>query len=417
MAHSEDGVITRWYLHDYKGDVLSTYNALGQQTSDHIYSPYGMDYDRLAKTSQAFPVKLKLAGQTPWWKSHSPGFDNQMNDPATGYQFLGGGYRAYNPIYRHFMSHDSFSPFKTIDGYGFASNNPIMNTDPTGHLPQWLSYAMAGAGIAIAIASAILLPVISVVVLPATGAVAAAGTTAASIGLDAAFLGGTTGAIGVASGSLQIASTAHPENSDLAGFSLGFGIANGFAAIAMGAVTAEVGIEGVTEGIETVVNSFAIISGASGSLSGVTGEGDSGMSLMSMADPNLAKTSGWEVVEKVLGYSSMGLMAVSVASSMASPISALAMKLSNMVSSLKGNEAGAEGALAEEAVRQQRARIQQRQVLAEAQRQLDNINNRSYSIEDLQNLRRLSSFTYNIFPRVVTQVFRERSKTFCMGRR
>ena len=41
VAHSEDGVITRWYLHDYKGDVLSTYNALGQQTSDHIYSPYG----------------------------------------------------------------------------------------------------------------------------------------------------------------------------------------------------------------------------------------------------------------------------------------------------------------------------------------------------------------------------------------
>ena len=82
---------------------------LANKPSDHIYSPYGMDYDRLAKTPQTFPVKLKLAGQTPWWKSHSPGFDSQMNDPATGYQFLGGGYRAYNPIYRHFMSRNDIA--------------------------------------------------------------------------------------------------------------------------------------------------------------------------------------------------------------------------------------------------------------------------------------------------------------------
>ena len=193
VAHSEDGVITRWYLHDYKGDVLSTYNAHGQQTSDHIYSPYGMDYDRLAKTPQAFPVKLKLAGQTPWWKSHSPGFDNQMNDPATGYQFLGGGYRAYNPIYRHFMSHDSFSPFKTIDSYGFASNNPIMNTDPTGHIPQWASYALGGAGIAMAIISAILLPVASFTIVPALGIMVPVNASY----LATAILGTTVGAVGV----------------------------------------------------------------------------------------------------------------------------------------------------------------------------------------------------------------------------
>ena len=322
VAHSEDGVITRWYLHDYKGDVLSTYNALGQQTSDHIYSPYGMDYDRLTKTPQAFPLKLKLASQSAWWKSHSPGFDNQMNDPATGYQFLGGGYRAYNPVYRHFMSHDSFSPFKTIDGYGFASNNPIMNTDPTGHLPQWASYAMGGIGIAMAIVTAFLLPVASAAILPAAGLVAA-GASATSIGVNAAVFGGAMGAMGVASGSLQIASIAHPEDSNLAGVNLGFSIANGIASIAMGAATAEVGFTGWATGEDIVTSSLLITSGVSGALSGATGEGEDGMSLASVTDPGLAKTAGWNTAMKVLGYTSMAMTAVSVVSGIAASATAL----------------------------------------------------------------------------------------------
>ena len=132
-AHSEDGQITRWYVHDYKGDVIASFNKTGRRISDHVYSPYGMDTDLLNTNTQSFPNKLALATQTAWWKSHQPGFDGQINDPATGYQFLGGGYRAYNPVYRHFMSHDSYSPFTKIDGYGFSDNNPIMNTDPTGH--------------------------------------------------------------------------------------------------------------------------------------------------------------------------------------------------------------------------------------------------------------------------------------------
>ena len=324
VAHSEDGVITRWYLHDYKGDVLSTYNALGQQTSDHIYSPYGMDYDRLAKTSQAFPVKLKLAGQTPWWKSHSPGFDNQMNDPATGYQFLGGGYRAYNPIYRHFMSHDSFSPFKTIDGYGFASNNPIMNTDPTGHMPKWLSYSLGGLGIAMAIVSAVLLPAASAIILPAAGVVAAG--AGASVGVNAAVLSGVMGGIGVASGSLQIASTAHPENSNLAGVSLGFGIANGIASMVMGAATAEVGITGATTGGSALINSLIVTSGISGAESGLTGEAENGMHLATVVNPSLMKEDGWNKAMEVLGYASMALMAISIASGIGAGVSTKAFR-------------------------------------------------------------------------------------------
>ena len=300
VAHSEDGVITRWYLHDYKGDVLSTYNANGQQTSDHIYSPYGMDYDRLAKTPQAFPVKLKLAGQTPWWKSHSPGFDNQMNDPATGYQFLGGGYRAYNPIYRHFMSHDSFSPFKTIDGYGFASNNPIMNTDPTGHLPQWATFAIAGAGIAMAIVSAVLLPVAVVAALPAAGA------AATGLAVTTAVSSAGMGAIGVASGSLQIASTAHPQNKKLMMASLALGIVGGLTAAGLGAMNAGAGVANMVAGAGVMTAIFIITSGTTDALAGVSGAGASGIGIALTADPGLTNKAGWnEAVGYLEGFSGM----------------------------------------------------------------------------------------------------------------
>ena len=306
VAHSEDGVITRWYLHDYKGDVLSTYNAHGQQTNDHIYSPYGMDYDRLAKTPQAFPVKLKLAGQTPWWKSHSPGFDNQMNDPATGYQFLGGGYRAYNPIYRHFMSHDSFSPFKAIDGYGFASNNPIMNTDPTGHLPQWLSYAMAGVGIAMAIASAILLPVFVVAALPA-------GSTTITVIAASILSGGALGSINVAAGSLQVARTVYPENHALAMTNLAFSLGNSLSEVVMGMMIAETGLVGEAQSICELTSSLIVTYGVSSILSGGETAGASGMRIAEAYNPDLPKSTGWNLALRVLGYSSTALIAISVA--------------------------------------------------------------------------------------------------------
>ena len=322
VAHSEDGVITRWYLHDYKGDVLSTYNANGQQTSDHIYSPYGMDYDRLAKTPQAFPVKLKLAGQTPWWKSHSPGFDNQMNDPATGYQFLGGGYRAYNPIYRHFMSHDSFSPFKTIDGYGFASNNPIMNTDPTGHMPQWAAYALGGVGITLAIVASILLPVASAVILPAAGI-----ATTGSATLIASAAGASMGLLGATSGSLQIASTSHPTNKALTYASLSLGVAGGIASVAAGAVTGWMGglsvldlVANSTQGVTALFSGLMVTTGVTMALSGASGGLASGLDLASTADPSLAKIAGWNAYVNILQGFSGVMAAISIVTGVASAL-------------------------------------------------------------------------------------------------
>ncbi len=209
IAHSEDNHITRWYLHNYKGDVIASLNSAGQRISDHVYSPYGMDYDLLSSQEQALPQKLNLLSHQAFWKDHLPGFDEQMTDPVTGYQFLGGGYRAYNPVYRHFMSHDSYSPFTRINGYGFGDNNPIMKTDPSGHFPKWLGIMLGALTIGMAGISAMLFPV--------AFAALSASVPAGAAGAAAVFASMTmiTPVMGLA-GATQIAQISYPQNSGLA---------------------------------------------------------------------------------------------------------------------------------------------------------------------------------------------------------
>ncbi|MCY4330025.1 MAG: hypothetical protein OXC48_08115, partial [Endozoicomonadaceae bacterium] len=91
----------------------------------NIYSPYGMvwSYGKQKTTVPAFQQALK-------------GFDNEITDTATGWQFLGAGHRTYNPSQRYFVSEDPAG-----DGYAFGSNNPIMNSDPSGNMPSWMGKA------------------------------------------------------------------------------------------------------------------------------------------------------------------------------------------------------------------------------------------------------------------------------------
>ena len=313
IAHSEDGVITRWYLHNYKGDVLQSYNAQGQLLSNSIYSPYGMQYDRQNSTMTGIPKALK--NQSPWWQSHLPGFDGQVSDEATGYQFLGGGYRAYNPVYRQFMAKDSFSPFKKVNGYGFGDNNPIMNTDPTGHSPKWLGYAMGAMGIGMSIVMAVLLPVAGAAVAGVSGGAAVAGL--------AMSVGG--GVLGTASGSLQIAATKHPENRTLQKVSNGFGIAEGIVGIGMGGAAIGEGIKSIftTAGtIARLTSASLITSGVSAAAAAATGVAASGIGEAMAFDSRLAAKSGLQSAVKYLGYVSMGLMAVSMASGIGAGIGA-----------------------------------------------------------------------------------------------
>ena len=87
------------------------------------------------------------------------GFDWQLTNKQLNWQYLGQGYRAYNPMLHRLMSQDSMSPFSKggLNGYVFSANNPVMSYDPSGHFaisdlfpttwPGWLAFG-ATAGVA-----------------------------------------------------------------------------------------------------------------------------------------------------------------------------------------------------------------------------------------------------------------------------
>ncbi len=132
VAKATDGIISEYYQSSYKGDITGIFkknnNGRYYFQQRNIYSPYGMIWHKKSK-------RLPLYQQT------LQGFDGERTDPATGWQFLGNGNRTYNPEQHYFLSED-----QADDGYAFGSNNPVMNTDPSGNSPRWLGEAFKWAG-------------------------------------------------------------------------------------------------------------------------------------------------------------------------------------------------------------------------------------------------------------------------------
>ena len=303
IAHSEDGIITRWYLQNYKGDVLQSVNSQGESLSNNVYSPYGMQYDRQNNAMEGLPQPLK--NQSPRWQSHLPGFDGQVTDEATGYQFLGGGYRAYNPVCRQFMARDSFTPFKKINGYSFADNNPVLNTDPTGH-SAWLGYLMGSIFVAAAIPALIGGPIAVFCDFVGPGV--------------AALLGAALG-FGIASCYFLKAADAKPAKTqpEPESISKNYGISQGINAITPADTMNTEDSTADTAGTMTGLTASEIIaSGAAGSAAGARGDAASDMSKTRAFDSKLAAKSGMQSAVRSLDTISRGLMAASMASGLAS---------------------------------------------------------------------------------------------------
>ncbi len=203
VAKTIDGVIRQYNESNYKGDVVSVLtknltNNHYQLSQRSVYSPYGM---RCNINKNQFPT----------YQQTLFGFDGERTDPATGWQFLGNGHRTYNPQQRYFVSEDPAG-----GGYRFGSNNPIMNSDPSGNMPEWLGSAFKWVNYI----SSFGLDALHEKWANIVGAVITSALTVATLGGSAYTCGGTLLASAVTAGatlagSIPVAAAAIPANKGL----------------------------------------------------------------------------------------------------------------------------------------------------------------------------------------------------------
>jgi RHS repeat-associated protein len=113
------GTVTYVYT-DPQGTPLAEANASGTITATFDYAPYG---------------SIAL-GTVP----NGPGYTGHVNDPDTGLVYMQARY--YDPSVGRFLSTDPVTPTAgnafNFSRYAYANNNPVMNMDPDGRLPQWM---------------------------------------------------------------------------------------------------------------------------------------------------------------------------------------------------------------------------------------------------------------------------------------
>ncbi|GEM_PF-5564031 len=75
------------------------------------------------------------------------GFNGQLHEPATAWQLLGNGHRAYNPVLMRFHSPDRESPFDKggPNAYAYCGSEPLNYIDPSGQFARPMLALSLGA--------------------------------------------------------------------------------------------------------------------------------------------------------------------------------------------------------------------------------------------------------------------------------
>ncbi len=163
---------TRLMLYDQAGSILSEVDsATGQTLAEYVWldgaplayieagNTYQIHVDHLA-TPQ---VLTDGTGQVAWEAHYTPfgraavisqgptfnlRFPGQYFDDETGLHY--NWHRYYDPAIGRFITSDPIGLAGGLNTYGYAYENPVMTTDPTGQCPPCIAAVIAKAGIAYA---------------------------------------------------------------------------------------------------------------------------------------------------------------------------------------------------------------------------------------------------------------------------
>ena len=161
---------TYFYRKDAQGNIIALLDSNGNVVVEYKYDAWGNHEAEVADENY-----VTLANLNPYR------YRGYYFDEETGLYFLQTRY--YDPETGRFISRDSieYADPESINGlnlYAYCGNNPVMFTDETGTMPNWLKWLLGGfVIIALGIATAF------------------TGGTAGVI-LGAAFYGAVTGAVG-----------------------------------------------------------------------------------------------------------------------------------------------------------------------------------------------------------------------------
>ena len=95
-------------------------------------APNPIAYTAYGYASAEQPIKTHL------------GYNGEFTEPQTGWQLLGKGYRAYNPVQMRFHSPDNLTPFGGggRNSYAYVLGDPVGYSDPSGNVALWTVIGM-----------------------------------------------------------------------------------------------------------------------------------------------------------------------------------------------------------------------------------------------------------------------------------
>ena len=137
-TYPEGGFDLYLFETNLQGDVIGVYSEVGEKIINYTYDAWG---------NCAMTASANVTAGTDFAAAFNPfRYRGYYYDTELGLYYLNARY--YDPNTGRFISADDVS-YLGADGeltsynlYAYCGNNPIMYTDPTGHMPEWLKIVL-----------------------------------------------------------------------------------------------------------------------------------------------------------------------------------------------------------------------------------------------------------------------------------